>query len=658
MVFESTGVKYQSGALPRSSRKQSSRHDNILHRHSSPKIMLTIPDSEYGPQHQSWVGWLFQLLRCSTKMSSELTPSSNTVGLRSGDFATLTEALDYAALGVTGANFFTGRGRQYAQLPFHELRNKSRLLARKLLGLGLKKGDRVGLIAETTPDFLIFFFACQYSGLVPVAYPATLVIGSHDAYVKQLSRLIKASRPAVAMASSGYLSFLTEAAAGADLTFVGEPADFNALPENLGELPVIEPEDVAYLQFTSGSTRFPRGVVINQETVMNNLSGIIRHGIKIQPGDRFFSWLPFYHDMGMVGLILVPVASQTSVDYLDTREFAIRPRQWMQLMTITKATISFSPSFGFDLCSMRVKPSEVGKYDLSHWRIAGIGAEMIRYESLEKFAKLMAPAGFKESSFLPCYGMAECALAISFAPLEGEIELDHVDADYLSKHKQARQVNPEHPGQSRATRFVKCGSLLPDFELEIRDDSGNTVPDRHIGTIYLRGPSVMSGYYEDAESTQAVLAGDGWFNTGDLGYKVDSNLVLTGREKDLIIINGKNIWPQDLEYLAEQQEDVRMGGSLAFSVPNSDGSETCVLKVACRQTDPAKRSEIIERLTRLVRSELGIDCYVTLVPKSKLPRTSSGKLSRSAARLNFMASHDVNQLFAVADESESREAIA
>ena len=591
-------------------------------------------------------------------MSSELTPTINSIEPRPGDFATLAEALDYAALGVTGANFFTGRGKQYSQLPFRELRDKARQLARKLLGLGLQKGDRVGLIAETTPDFLIFFFACQYSGMVPVAYPATLIIGSHDAYVKQLSRLIKASGPAVAMASSGYISFLLEAAEDADLTFVGEPADFNDLPESSGELPSIEPEDVAYLQFTSGSTRFPRGVVIDQKTVMNNLSGIINHGIKIQPSDRFFSWLPFYHDMGMVGLILVPVASQTSVDYLDTREFAVRPRQWLNLMSITKATISFGPSFGFDLCTRRVKSTDVGQYDLSHWRIAGIGAEMICPETLEKFAKLLAPAGFKESSFLACYGMAECALAISFAPLEGGIESDHVDADYLSVHKQARLIDPAHPHQSRAKRFVKCGLLLPDFEMEIRDGSGNILPDRHNGTIFLRGPSIMSGYYKDADSTRAVLAEDGWFNTGDLGYQVDSNLVITGREKDLIIINGKNIWPQDLEYLAEQQAQVRVGGSLAFSVPNANGGETCVLKVSCRQTDPAKRSEIIERLTSLMRSELGIDCYVTLVPKNKLPRTSSGKLSRSTARLNFMASHDVDRLFVIEEESESREAIA
>ena len=591
-------------------------------------------------------------------MTIELTPSKNSVPFRPGDFATLVDALNYAAQGVTGANFFTGRGEQYAQLPFRELRAKARVLARKLLGLGLEKEDRVGLVAETNPDFLIFFFACQYAGLVPVSFPATLTLGGHAVYVRQLARLIETSDVSVAMASSSYISFLMEAVEGREMKFVGDPADFNELAEGAGELPAVEPENIAYMQFTSGSTRFPRGVVIKQETVMSNLSGIISHGIKIQPGDRFFSWLPFYHDMGMVGLIMVPVAAQTSVDYLDTREFAVRPRQWLNLMTVTKATISFAPSFGFDLCARRLKASEVGKYDLSNWRIAGIGAEMIRAETLEYFATLLAPAGFKESSFLACYGMAEYSLAISFAAVSGGMESDYVDAEHLSEHHQALPVDMAQPDRPRVKKFVKCGYPLPDFELEIRVKSGNSVPDRHSGTIFLRGPSVMSGYFKDPESTRDVLSEDGWLNTGDVGYQVDSNLVITGREKDLIIINGRNIFPQDLEYLAEQQPEVRVGGSLAFSVPNPNGGEICVLKIQCREADPVKRSEMISRLTATIRSELGIDCYVALVSQRKLPRTSSGKLSRSRARQIFMAAHDIDRLFEIADENELRKSIA
>ena len=593
-----------------------------------------------------------------TKLSLEITPSRNSLAFRPGDFSTLVEALDYAAQGDTGANFFTGRGKQYALLPYRDLRAKSRELAQKLLGLGLEKGDRVGLVAETNPDFLIYFFACQYAGLVPVAFPATLALGGHEAYVQQLARLISSAGVSVAMASSDYISFLLEAVEGYDIRFVGEPADFDKLPESDSALPSITVDDVAYMQFTSGSTRFPRGVVIDQKTVMSNLSGIIAHGLRIRPDDRFFSWLPFYHDMGMVGLLLVPVSAQTSVDYLDTREFAVRPRQWLNLMSENKSTISFGPSFGYELCSRRIRGNDAAKYDLSHWRMAGIGAEMIRPESMEEFAKVLAPSGFDASAFLACYGMAECSLAISFAPLSGGIETDCIDANHLSNHQQALSIDESHPDQSRTKKFVKCGRLLPDFELQIRDESGQVLADRHCGTIFLRAPSVMSGYFNDPESTQAVLSDDGWLNTGDLGYQVDDDLVITGRKKDLIIINGKNIWPQDLEYLAEQQPEVRVGGSLAFSVDSPSGGEICVLKIQCRQSDPVVRTNLISRLTSIIRSELGIDCYVTLVSTRKLPRTSSGKLSRSKARLNFMASHDFDRLVEIEDENELRKSIA
>ena len=395
----------------------------------------------------------------------------------------------------------------------------------------MKKGERVGLVAETSPDFLIFFFACQYAGLVPVAFPATLTLGGHDAYVQQLARLITSAGVSVAMASSDYLSFLLEALEGYDIRFAGDPADFDKLPEGNSALPSVGTEDTAYMQFTSGSTRFPRGVVIKQKTVMSNLTGIIKHGIKIQPGDRFFSWLPFYHDMGMVGLLLVPVAAQTSVDYLDTREFAVRPRQWLNLMSRNKTTISFGPSFGYELCARRLRGNDAGNYDLSHWRMAGIGAEMIRPESMEEFARVLAPAGFKASAFLACYGMAECSLAISFAPISGGVETDCIDANHLSDHQQALPVDDSHPDRSRTKKFVNCGYLLPDFELQIRDESGKLLPDRHCGTIFLRGPSVMSGYFNDPESTKAVLSEDGWLDTGDLGYQVDSNIVITGAKE-------------------------------------------------------------------------------------------------------------------------------
>jgi len=576
-------------------------------------------------------------------LGTESTPTLHTLPFRAADFATLAEALDYAAQGETGANFYTGRGQLYAAMPYSVLRAEARVLARRLLGMGLQKGDRVALVAETTPDFLRFFFACQYAGLIPVSLPASVNLGGHTVYVTQLRGLLASSQAAVAMAPKGYSSFLEEAGEGLGLKLIGDPAVFDALPEADIEFQPVQPTDVAYIQYTSGSTRFPRGVVIEQRAVMSNLAGIIRHGVKIGPGDRCFSWLPFYHDMGLVGLVLVPVASQVSVDYLDTREFAMRPRQWLNLMTQTKATISFGPPFGYELCTRRLRPGEATKYDLSNWRVAGVGAEMIRSETLTRFAEALKPAGFNEKAFLACYGMAECSLAISFAPLFQGHSTDCVDGDYHSDYQEALPIHlSENPGRARC--FVDCGTPLPEYEVEIRNDDGQVLPDRLSGSIFVRGPSVMSGYFNSPDETAAALSPDGWLNTGDVGYRVDGSLIITGRKKDLIIINGRNIWPQDLEYLAEHQPEVRIGDALAFSVPNPKGDEICVLVVQCRESDPAKRANLIDRLNRLVHMELGIDVYVELVPLHTLPRTSSGKLSRSKARQNFIQAHDIARL--------------
>ncbi len=572
------------------------------------------------------------------------TPKTHELSFRAADFATLTEALDYAAQGETGANFYTRRGQLYASLPYRELQLAAQSLARKMLGLGLQRGDRVALIAKTSPDFLRFFFASMYAGLVPVALPATFNLGSHKTYVRQLRGFLENQQASAAVSPGEYVEFLQEAGEGLGLRMLGTPENFDQLPEQEVELPSISPDDIAYIQYTSGSTRFPRGVVIEQRTVMSNLAGISRDGIKVVSGDRFFSWLPFYHDMGLVGLVLVPLATQTSVDYLDPHDFAIRPRQWLNLMSETQATISFSPSFGYELCARRLKAGEANKYDLSHWRIAGIGAEMIRPPTLDRFADALASAGFDNRAFLACYGMAECSLAVSFAPLFNSYSTDSIDGKHLSSHKEAIQATAATP-PNRVRSFVNCGKAIPGYEVEIRDDDGQVLRDRHCGTIFLRGPSITSGYFNAPAETRAALSADGWLNTGDVGYFVDASIYITGRKKDLIIINGRNIWPQDLEYLAEQQAEVRISDALAFSVPSPDGGESCVLVVQCREYDPEKRIDLIDRLTGTVRIELGIDCYVELVPLHTLPRTSSGKLARSRARQDFIDSNDLEQLF-------------
>jgi fatty-acyl-CoA synthase len=584
------------------------------------------------------------------------TPACHKLPFRAADFATLTEALDYAAQGETGSHFYTGRGAIYASISYTELRTQAIQLAHKLLGLGLNKGDRVALVAETNPDFIRFFYACQYAGLIPVALPASVKVGAHCAYVAQLHLLLQASDAVIGVSSEGYLPFLQEASAGLDIRMVDAPEAFYALPAVEQQLPAIDAEDISYIQYTSGSTRFPRGVVIKHRTAMANLHGIIAHGLKMTTEDRMMSWLPLYHDMGLVGFVLVPMAAQVNIDYLDTREFAMRPRQWLALMTQTRATISFAPSFGYDLCARRVRTTDIESYDLSNWRVAGIGAEMIRPQTLEHFAEMMEPAGFDRRAFLACYGMAECTLGVSFSPLWTGFTTHHIDCDHLSDHHEAVLLD-EDDTQGRGRHFVNCGIPMPNFEVEIRDGD-QVLKDWQSGVIYLRGPSVMSGYFNLPEETSHALCADGWLNTGDIGYLVDGALTITGRKKDLIIIHGRNIWPQDLEHVAETQPEVRAGDAVAFSAPNSEGDELCVLMVQCRETDPGKRNNLVRRLTALVRMEMSLDCYVELVPIHSLPRTSSGKLSRAKARLDFINSNDMDKLDAAIEEVRLRVASA
>jgi fatty-acyl-CoA synthase len=562
-----------------------------------------------------------------------MTPTVNSLPLRRADFASLADALDYAAQGVTGANFYAGSGKLATVLPYRTLRIEAQQLARRLLSLRLPRGARVAVIAETSPEFLRFFFACQYAGLVPVALPASANLGGHAAYVARLHGLLVGCGASVATASPQFLRFLREAAEGMDLAFVGAPEDFDALAERDVALEPSGPTETAYLQYTSGSTSFPRGVVITQHAVLSNLSGVVNHGLDIKPDDRCVSWLPFYHDMGLVGCMLAPMATQRSIDYLDTRDFAMRPRRWLELMTNTKATISFSPPFGYELCARRIRPEDVARYDLKAWRVAGIGAEPIRAELPDRFAKLLAPAGFDPRAFVPCYGMAESSLAISFAPLKSGVVVDWIDAAHLAEHL---RVIPAATDTARVNGFVRCGGPLPGHEVEIRDDQGHRLPDLHVGRIKVRGPSVMSGYFAQPEQTRQALSHDGWLDTGDIGYLVDGSIVITGRHKDMIIINGRNIWPQDIEHIAERQPELRSMDASAFFVLGAEDEEVAVVVVQSNINDPAEGRKLTQRLSREIQEELGISCLIELVPRHTLPRTSSGKLSRAAAREDYL----------------------
>ncbi|MEX2479229.1 MAG: fatty acyl-AMP ligase [Gammaproteobacteria bacterium] len=565
------------------------------------------------------------------------TKINNLLPLRNADFDTLVEALEYAAEGDTGYNFYDGKGELFAVLSYADLRIKAQALGRRLLGLGCKRGARVAIVAESEPLFHLFFFACQYAGYIPVALPAGFQIGARKAYVEQLERMLDSCGADLAVAPESHVAFLRQAVERLDLVKAGTPEEFDALPERDCVLEPLRADEVAYLQYTSGSTRFPRGVEISQRTVMTNLRDIAVHGLKITRDDRMVAWLPLYHDMGLVGFVLLPLGSQLSADYLSPRTFAMRPRLWLKIISQNRGTISSSPPFGYALCAKRLRLTDQDRYDLSSWRVACVGAERIHPEPLRQFAHVLAPAKFNPDAFVACYGMAECALAISFAELGTGISAVKVDKERMATTGQVELLDTSASRAEDSLIFVDCGKILPSFELAIRDDKGNDLPDYQCGRICLRGASVMSGYFQNPTATAEVLSDDGWLDTGDIGYRFGDHVVVTARRKDVIIVNGRNIWPHDLEFLAESLPGVRFGNVSAFSFADDNGADQVVMVVESREVNPAKARTLIDDLRALITAHFGIACHIDLVPPRTLPRTSSGKLSRSKAKQDFLA---------------------
>jgi fatty-acyl-CoA synthase len=558
-----------------------------------------------------------------------ILPTAADRSLRLADFATLIEALNFAATGETGVTLHSMRGEVAEALSYARLRDEAIALAGRLAAAGLTPGERVGLVAETDGDFVRAFFACQYAGLIPAPLPLPAPLGGREAYVAQISRMLEAADAAALLGPLAITAWMAQAEP-ANLRFVGA---IEALPEARGDaLPVIRPDDPCYLQFSSGSTRFPTGVLVTHRALMANAQAIIRHGLQVGPADRAISWLPLYHDMGLVGFLLSPVACQMSVDLLPTGAFVRRPLLWLELIGRNRATISYSPTFGFELCARRAERGGVEDLDLSSWRIAGLGGDMIRIEPLLEFAERFGPAGFSPKAYVTSYGMAEATLALSMAPLGEGLQSETLDIRRLERENQAISVEASHGARA----FARCGPALPGHELEVRGEDGGRLPERSVGHIFARGPSLMRGYFRQPEETARVLSGDGWLDTGDIGFLDRGEIVLTGRSKDLIIINGRNIWPQDLEWTCEAElAAVRSGDVAAFSVPG-EADEQVVVLVQMRSSDPALREALRADVERVLRLRHSVEPEVRLVGAHALPQTSSGKLSRSKARAAYL----------------------
>ncbi len=592
-----------------------------------------------------------------------VTPSSNlTLPLRRGEFETIAEGLDYAAQGETGCNFFSSRGELEHACGYREIRERAQALARGLARSGVARGERLAIIAETTPDFLIFFFGCQYAGLVPVPLPLSVNLGGREAYVARLHNMMARAGARLAVASAELVGHLEQAAKGLKVDFLGTPEDFYALPAEGGELRPLQRDEPCYIQYSSGSTSLPRGVLVSQRAITHNARGIGQHGLRLRQGDRSASWLPLYHDMGLVGFCLAPVMNQVTIDYLASTAFARRPLTWLKVLSEHGASISFSPTFGYELCARMSSRVEPDRFDLSQWRVAGVGGEMVRPSVLNAFAESFAESGFDPAAFVPSYGLAESTLAVSFSPLGRGLRVDRVSRDAYERagvavpyevnghgnghgnghsngHGQANgNGHGKANGSAQASRaFVKCGGPLPGHRIEIRGEDNRPLPERRIGWVCISGPSLMQGYYDDEDATASVRTPDGWLNTGDMGYMVDGELVITGRSKDLIICNGRNIWPQDLEWAVESRCGASPGDVAAFSVDDDDGRERVVVIVECRSRDPETRSALSREVSNVIMTMAGVSGEVVLAPPRSLTFTSSGKLSRAAAKADYLA---------------------
>ncbi len=564
------------------------------------------------------------------------TPTLDDLPRRFADFADLGEALDYAARGVRGLNFYDARAELATAITYADLRASALADAARLCAAGVHPGDRVALIAETSVAFASLFLGAVVCGAWPTPLPLPTSFGGREAYLEQLRNQLSSCDPEIVLVPAELAELVADATRPLGRSACDWDA-FRAKPAAAVEPHRPAPDDIAYLQYSSGSTRFPHGVMVTHRALLANLR-CHSLGMEIQWDDRVVSWLPMYHDMGLVGCFLSPLANQISTDYLATDDFARRPLSWLTLISrATGHSVSYSPTFGYDICARRVGTGALStRFDLTRWRIAGNGADMIRPEVMHAFIDSFGPSGFSPGAFLPSYGLAEATLAVSLMPPGEGIRVDEVDERLLAGDLDDHVASHLNGGGPRTRKIVNCGKPVLGHQIEIRCEAGALLSEPSIGRIFFRGPSVMAGYFRD-EAVSAAALKDGWLDTGDMGYIRDGYIYIVGRAKDMIIVNGRNYWPQDIEWAIEQLPGFKSGDIAAFSITQAGGVETAAVLVQCRIADLPERMRLRDAIRAKVRALTGMTCIVELVPPRTLPRTSSGKLSRVKARSMYLA---------------------
>jgi len=477
----------------------------------------------------------------------------------------------------------------------------------------------------------VMFMACQYAGLVPAPLPLPVTLGGRGSYERQLERMADTGDFHALFCPSSMEPIMSSALNDQAIPVMSFE-EVNKLPK--GE--ILRPfgaDDLCYIQYSSGSSSSPKGIIGTQSSVSANCHGITKYGMNMEDNDRGTSWLPLYHDMGLIGFMLAPLMSQMTVDFIDPQDFTRRPITWLQLISDHKGTLSYSPTFGYELCVRRWRADR--DLDLSSWRAAGIGGDMVRPEPLTEFQELFGTMGFNAGAFKPSYGLAETTLAATFAPT-GQGLLKHtIDMDRYERTSEAVEATKFTKAEHKRT-FVACGRVLPEHKIEIRDFDNNVLSGTQVGRICLKGPSVSPGYFQNTQATEAAFSSDGWLDTGDLGYWLEDQLVVTGRFKDLILWHGRNIWPQDIEWAAQAAAPHRCGRACSFAMGGAGDEKEVMLLLECRTRDPQLLDEIYKAVMAAIRLEVGVPVKLQLVPRGTMIITSSGKLSRARVKDKYL----------------------
>lgn len=503
-------------------------------------------------------------------------------------------------------------------------------MAAGLQARGVSHGDHVAVLGPTTPLLVTSLQAIWLTGATPVVLPLPMRLASIEEFISSTKARVRASDSVAVLIDPEFAPFVEVGPEDPPLY------DLHALsPEvdNFSAAQFIRPDyqedDLFILQFTSGSTSEPKGVMLTNSAVSANLDAIAAAAQVDVNEDVLCSWLPLYHDMGLVGFCILPMSTGLDLVLGAPQDFLARPARWMEWISTYGATATAGPNFSYVLATRALKRAKE-TLDLSRLRIALNGAEPVDPASVRSFIEAGERHSMRPGAVFPAFGMAEVAIAGCFPPPLRGLATDTVDANALEKEYQAIPVDADHPD---AREIVKLGSPVPGLEFRIVDPgTGEVLPERAVGELQITGTSLMSGYYKRPEANEASFV-DGWLHTGDLAYVVDGEMVMCGRIKDMIITGGRNVYPQDVERAIADVDGVRAGNVIAFGVSDSRGKERLAVVAETRSGD---HDRIIKEIHERVVHTVGVPCKdVALVKPSSLPKTSSGKLQRALCKQQF-----------------------